>query len=784
MRASEAGGSKKIVGVIGEWVAVLARLAALTALSLLGGATLSACGAAAAHVDEDGYDLWLRYPLVSNAARLAEYQRAVSHVVMPDAVMPDAVTPDAVTPGVVVAKGVAAGDSSTLSVARQELARGLSGLLGREVPFAERQRSEGALVVGTPRSSEVVAALPAEWLAGLGAEGYVIRTTAVGGEPAIVIAANTDIGLLYGTFRFLRALQTSAPLDGLSITSKPRIAQRILNHWDNLDRSVERGYAGQSLWEWDNLPSVLSPRYRDYARANASIGINGTVLTNVNANAQVLTPAYLTKVRALADVFRPYGIRVYLTARFSAPLEIGGLGTADPLAPEVRAFWAAKATEIYGLIPDFGGFLVKANSEGQPGPQDYGRTHADGANVLADAVAPYGGLVIWRAFVYSSESPVDRIKQAYDEFNPLDGAFRSNVLVQAKNGALDFQPREPFHPLFGALPKTPVALELQITKEYLGQDTHLVFLGPMYEEVLRADTFAAGPGSTVAKVIDGSLHGYANTAIAGVSNIGTDRNWTGSQFNQANWYVFGRMAWDLDVTSAAVAEEWARATFSNDPFVLEPIKEMLLASHQAVVDYMTPLGLVHIMATGHHYGPGPWVSELSRPEWNPTYYHRADAKGIGFDRTASGSNAVAQYSLPVQQSFADRAGVPDAFLLFFHRVGWQETTRSGRTLWNELVHRYNEGVNGVREMRDAWSGLRGSVDRQRFEEVAAFLDIQADEARWWRDAALVYFQQFSGMPIPAQYEQPARSLAEYQAISLTCPPDRNKPRCPPVYLER
>jgi alpha-glucuronidase len=777
MRASEADASKGMVGMIRHFaVAGLGKWVVSVALSL---AMFPACGAAVTRVDEDGYDLWLRYPLVSNAARLDEYRRAVSHVIMPGAA-----TPGAVTPAVVATKSVLSGDLATLNVAREELARGLSGLLGREVPFVDRSQSGGALVVGTPQSSELVAALPAEWLAGLGAEGYLIRTTRVGHEPAIVVAANTDIGLLYGAFRFLRQLQTNAPLDDISITSRPRIKQRILNHWDNLDRSVERGYAGRSLWEWDSLPSVLSTRYRDYARANASLGINGTVLTNVNANAQVLTPAYLAKVQALANVFRPYGLRVYLTARFSAPLEIGGLDTADPLAPEVRAFWAAKAAEIYGLIPDFGGFLVKANSEGQPGPQDYERTHADGANALADAVAPYGGLVIWRAFVYSSESPVDRIKQAYDEFKPLDGAFRSNVLVQAKNGALDFQPREPFHPLFGALPKTPLALELQITKEYLGQDTHLVFLGPLYEEVLRADTFAAGPGSTVAKVIDGSLHGYANTAIAGVSNVGTDRNWTGSQFNQANWYVFGRMAWDPDVTSAEVAQEWVRATFSNEPRVVSGIEEMLLASHQAVVDYMTPLGLVHIMATGHHYGPGPWVSELSRPEWNPTYYHRADAGGIGFDRTASGSDAVAQYFSPVRQGFADRASVPDAFLLFFHHVGWQETMHSGRTLWDELVHRYSRGVSSVREMRDAWSRLEGEIDRERFEEVAGFLDIQADEARWWRDAALTYFQQFSKMPIPPQYEQPALSLAEYQALSLTCPADRDKPRCPPVYLGR
>ena len=364
------------------------------------------------------------------------------------------------------------------------------------------------------------------------------------------------------------------------------------------------------------------------------------MLNNVNADAQILTAQYITKVAALADAFRPYGIAVYLSARFSAPREIGGLSTADPLDTNVKNWWATKAQEIYTRIPDFGGFLVKANAEGQPGPQDYGRTHADGARTLADAVGPHGGIVMWRAFVYSS-STTDRIRQAYEEFKPLDGRFGANVLVQVKNGPLDFQPREPFHPLFGAMPSTPLALELQITKEYLGQDTHLAYLGPLYEEVLQADTYAKGQGSTVARVVDGSLHGYATTAIAGVANIGSDTNWTGSHFNQANWYVYGRMAWDPDISAATVADEWIRQTLSNDPAVVTPVTAMMMNSRQTLVDYMTPLGLAHIMASTHHYGPGPWVNDLSRPEWNPVYYHKADATGIGFDRTATGSNAVA-----------------------------------------------------------------------------------------------------------------------------------------------
>jgi len=444
----------------------------------------------------------------------------------------------------------------------------------------------------------------------------------------------------------------------------------------------------------------------------------------------------------------------------------------------VQQWWTDKANEIYTLIPDFGGFLVKANSEGQPGPQDYGRTHADGANMLADALAPHGGIVMWRAFVYAEDSTVDRIRQAYDEFKPLDGQFRSNVLVQPKNGPLDFQPREPFHPLFGGMPQTPLALELQVTKEYLGQDTHLAYLGTLYEEVLQADTYASGAGSTVARVIDGSLHGYSTTAMAGVANIGNDTNWTGSHFNQANWYVYGRMAWDPDLDAQTIADEWIRQTFSNDPVVVAPVTEMMIESREAVVNYMTPLGLAHIMASDHHYGPGPWVDDLSRAEWNPVYYHRADAEGIGFDRTASGSNAVEQYFAQVGQTFASRDSVPDEFLLFFHHVGWNEAMSSGRTLWEELVHRYSLGVDTVGAMRDSWNTVEGRIDSQRFNDVAGFLQIQHWEARWWRDACLQYFRQFANLSIPSGYAEPANPLSFYQ--SLTCPSDVTKPRCPSI----
>jgi alpha-glucuronidase len=698
--------------------------------------------------DEDGSELWLRYPEVSIPGRLAEYQVAFQQV-------------------------IDAGESPTLQVALNELVQGLSGLTGTAV-VVDATPAAGSVVLGTPESSSVVASLSLD-LTALGPAGYLVQAADVDGAPITVVAANTEVGVLYGSFALLRHLQSHRSLVNLSLTSAPKIERRILDHWDNLDGSIERGYAGRTLWDWDALPGTLSPRYADYARANASLGINGAVLTNINEDAQVLTSAYLDKVAALADVFRPYGIAVYLTARFTAPIEIGGLSTADPTDAGVQAWWADKAAEIYDKIPDFGGFRVKANSEGQPGPQDYGRTHAEGANMLADAVGPHGGIVLWRAFVYSEDSPVDRIRQAYEEFAPLDGQFADNVMIQVKNGPLDFQPREPFSPLFGAMPETPLALELQITKEYLGQDTHLAYLGPMYEEILKSDTFADGAGSTVARVIDGSLHSYAMTAIAGVANVGDDANWSGSHMNQANWYVFGRMAWDPDLTAAAVADEWVRQTFSNDPMLLTPVTEMLLGSYQALVDYMTPLGLAHIMGSDHHYGPAPWVDDLGRAEWNPVYYHRADAEGLGFDRTATGSNAVEQYFGAARDVFSDRATIPDDYLLFFHHVGWQETLGTGRTLWEELVHRYSSGVDAVGVMRNSWSSVEGRIDTQRFDEVADFLQIQHWEARWWRDACLEYFRTFANLDIPAGYAAPANALSYYQG--LDCPSDVTKPRC-------
>lgn len=703
---------------------VIARLLAglLLAAGLLGSAQA-----------EDGYDLWLRFrPLTGTALSQTETRLG----------------------------SIEAADANDTAVV--ELSRGLSGLLGKPVPVAKG----GKVLLGTV-NDPAIAALD---LGGLVPDGYIIRS--VGDRT--VIAGGSQTGLLYGVFHLLRLAQETAPLTALNVREVPKIDRRILNHWDNMDRYVERGYAGESIWDWHKLPDWKDPRYTDYARANASVGINGTVLNNVNANATILTRPYLEKVAALAAVFRPYGIKIYLTARFSAPKEIGGLPHADPADPAVAAWWKAKADEIYSIIPDFGGFLVKANSEGQPGPQDYGRTHADGANMLADAVAPHGGIVMWRAFVYSHETPDDRAKQAYTEFVPLDGKFRDNVLVQVKNGAIDFQPREPFHPLFGAMPKTPLMMEFQITKEYLGFATHLAYLAPMWKEVLDADTFRPKKGSTVAKVVDGSLDGHKLSAMAGVANIGSDRNWSGSTFDQANWYAYGRLAWNHDLTSEAIAREWAAATFGPDPAIVDPILSMMMPSHQAVVDYMTPIGLHHLMGRGHHYGPAPWVTGGPRADWTSVYYHRATKDGIGFDRTRRGTGAVDQYAKYWADRFDKVKTTPPEFLLWFHHVGWQEKLSTGRTIWAELLYRYGQGIGSVATMRRTWEGLRGKVDDARWQQTAAFLSIQQKEAQWWRDASVAYWQSINGLPLPPGEKAPPESLSTYQSLSFPFAPGDGK----------
>lgn len=593
-------------------------------------------------------------------------------------------------------------------------------------------------------------------------DGYTIKTV----KNTTVISSAKETGLLYGVYHILRLQQTKADFSNVDITEKPSFDLRMLNHWDNLDGTIERGYAGHSLWKWEDLPGKISPRYEEYARANASVGINATVLNNVNASPNMLREDYLKKVKIMADIFRPYGIKVYLSVNFSSPKVLGGLENSDPLNKNVQKWWKDKAAEIYKMIPDFGGFLVKANSEGQPGPQDYGRTHADGANMMADVLKPYGGMVMWRAFVYSP-SKEDRAKQAYLEFTPLDGQFRDNVIIQIKNGPVDFQPREAFNPLFGAMKKTPQMVEFQITQEYLGFSNHLVFLAPLFKETLDSDTYADGKGSTIAKVTDGSLRPARMTAIAGVANIGEDTNWTGHHFAQANWYAFGRLAWNHSLSSDQIADEWLKMTFTEDQKFVNPVKKIMLTSRETAVDYMMPLGLHHIFAGGHHYGPEPWGDyKGGRPDWSPVYYHQADAAGLGFDRTKTGSNAVSQYFPPLNEIYGNIKTTPENLILWFHHVPWDYQMKDGKIMWNELCFKYDSGVKEVRSYQNVWNSMKPYIDAERFSAVQEKLKIQQEDAVWWKDACLLYFQTFSKRPIPAEVEKPVHKLEDLKKIKL------------------
>ncbi|MBD2722395.1 alpha-glucuronidase family glycosyl hydrolase [Hymenobacter armeniacus] len=689
---------------------------------------LAVVAAAPRCVADDGYRLWLKYDRVADASRLAQYRAAAQFV-------------------------AASGGDAVLTTAAAELQRGLQGLLGQAVPrLAAPASTKRGILLAIDPSANVSGSSASR-------DGYQISAQGKN----LVVKGRSGAGVLYGVFALLRQLQTGQSVANLSLTSSPRIQYRLLNHWDNPNGTVERGYAGSSIWKWNELPQRLDPRYTDYARANASIGINGVAINNVNASARYLTAEYLDKVKALAGVMRPYGIRVYLSVFWAAPKVIGGLKTADPLDPQVQQWWKAKTDEIYRAIPDFGGFLVKANSEGEPGPQDYGRNHADGANMLATALGTHDGIVMWRAFVYKAGSD-DRFKQAYEEFKPLDGKFSPKVLVQVKNGPIDFQAREPFHPLFGAMPQTPLVLEVQITQEYLGMATHLVYLAPMFKECLDADTQTKGPGSTVARVVDGSLDQHRLSGIAGVANIGTDRNWTGHPMGQANWYAFGRLAWDYTLPSAAIAKEWTQMTLTREPKAVATIVELMDRSRDVYVRYTTPLGLHHIMGQNIHYGPEPWLAQAGRPDWTAVYYHKADSLGLGFNRTATGSNALALYSAGVQQQWGNPTTCPLNYLLWFHHVGWKQPLRTGRTLWNELVTRYYTGADSVTWMQQRWASVQPAVDPALHADVAARLAIQRREALWWRDACVLYFQTFSKQPIPAPFAPPTRTLADVKTL--------------------
>ena len=560
-------------------------------------------------------------------------------------------------------------------------------------------------------------------------DGFIIKND--------TIKACNDLGLLYGAYELLRLQKEDNPLlrskeFKRGIKSEPYYSLRLLNHWDNLDGSIERGYAGKSIF-WDKDQAKLSKnntqRLIEYARANASIGINGTVLNNVNASPKILTKPYLQEVKRIADILRPYGIRVYLSINFATPLALKQTKTADPLDKKVSDWWKKKAKEIYKLIPDFGGFLVKANSEGQPGPFDYNRSHADGANMLADALKPYGGIVMWRCFVYGAKHKgEDRVKQAVSEFQPLDGQFRDNVILQTKNGPLDFQPREPYSPIFDQIKQTPNMVELQITQEYLGQSRHLVYLAPMWREFF---VF---------------VHPNKLRAIAGVANIGDDANWCGHHFSQANWYAFGRLAWDPFLKSERIAREWLRQTFTLDKGFVEPMQRVMMESREACVNYMMPLGLHHIFSFDHHYGPEPDGFKAEYPiEWCPVYYHKADAKGIGFDRSSTGSDAVSQYREPLNKIYNDLESCPEEYLLWFHHVPWNYQMKSGLTLWQEMQEKYNSGVRDVERFCLIWDNMKPYFqnDMQRWNEVKARMDHQLENARKWRDVCLNYFGSFA-----------------------------------------
>ena len=578
----------------------------------------------------------------------------------------------------------------------------------------------------------------------LARDGYTIKSQ--GGKT--VIAASSDAGLLYGAYHLLRLQQTGKSCSNLDISEQPVYDLRILNHWDNPNGTVERGFAGRSIFLNPDLE-----RMKIYGRANASIGINGTVLNNVNAKPEALSAESLQKAKAIADQLRPYGIRVYLSINFASPIKLGGLKTADPLNAEVVDWWKEKVGEIYRLIPDFGGFLVKANSEGEPGPQDFGRSHADGANMLAGVLKPHKGIVMWRAFVYNPQSK-DRANQAYEEFMPLDGQFADNVIIQIKNGPIDFQPREPYSPLFTAMQKTPMMVEFQITQEYLGAANHLAYLAPMWTEFFSF-------------VKPASLK-----AMAGVANIGDDTNWCGHHFAQSNWYAFGRLAWNPALSPKEIAEEWLSQTFGRTEngelrTLSSQLVKLMLDSREACVNYMMPLGIHHIFAGGHHYGPEPWYQPQGvRADWTPPYYHRADSIGLGFDRTLKGSANVKQYPEDLCRLYNDINTCPENLLAWFHHVPWDRRMKSGRTFWEELCHKYDEGVRDTRRFLAVWDALQPFVDRQRFDEVQRKLRIQTRDAEWWRDACLLYFQTFSHRPIPQDMEHPIHNLDEMMKFRI------------------
>ncbi|WP_410590101.1 alpha-glucuronidase family glycosyl hydrolase [Amycolatopsis sp. lyj-23] len=750
--------------------------------------TTSVFGASAAQAsppgfpdDYDGSDLWLRYEPVADPGLLARYRTTLGAIVVENA---DRTKVHRHTANLSMAPGATEHlVESTLAAARDELVRGLRGLLGRSVPVRDGF-PDRAVVVGTPDSSPLVRRLvPARDLAPLGSDGYLIRSLCRDGHRSIVIAGNTDVAALYGTFAFLRRLQAEQPLTDLKLSSVPRINHRYLNYWE-----TERLYAGNNpagtgglngengaIFDFTatgastalNLPVILD-RYLVAARAMASVGINGITINNVNANSFYLTPAAIEQEAALADALRPYGIRLAVSINYAAPTDARFAPDTltreqlDPYSAQFRDWWTRRARQLQAAIPDFLGFTVKANSEGQPGPQDLGYDHGDGANGIAAAVAPLGMRIFWRTFVYNADVDADRLKRAYLEFGPIDaerqpdgttGRFAKNVFLQTKNGPLDYQAREPANPLFGRLAHTNQAIELQVTQEYTGQNTMLCYLGPLWEEVLKSDTFATGPDGRllphrlVGHVVDGTAQGHPDSAIVGVANFGNTDDLTGHHFAQANLYAFGRLAWDWTLDARGIAEDWVRLTWGNRDLAVRTIVAMMMGSREALAAYQTPLGVAHQFRSSDHYGPNP-AERLARDDWSPVYYNKADTAGLGYDRSPTGSGFTAQYFPVLAARYADIDTTPENLLMWFHHVPWDRRMRSGRIFWDELVLRYQTGVQYVSWMRRAWDALEPHVDARRFAEVKAKLAAHEADAGTWRDTCVGYWQQFSGRAIP------------------------------------
>lgn len=636
------------------------------------------------------------------------------------------------------------GESPILVSVQEELQRAVEGIYHGAVHFSKKIPDKGLVIASyneLPRRIRGVIDIRF-----LNREGYVIKKMG----DRVLITAKEEIGLLYGTFHWLRLVSSKSVPETIDIVENPKIKIRFLNHWDNPGKvppgqePVERGYAGGSIFEWNQLPEIQQ-RYIDYARLLASVGINGTVVNNVNTAKhglegwKLLTPEYLPKLKSLAEIFRRYGIKLYISVNYFSPIIIDDLPDADPLNPQVQKWWKDKVAEIYAEIPDFGGFLVKADSEGEPGPMKYGRNHAQGADVLANALEPFGGIVMWRAFVYSGknqELSEDRAFQAYQIFKPLDGAFPDNSLVQIKNGPIDFQVREPVSPLFGAMPGTNQLLELQITQEYTGWDKHVCYLLPQWKEILEFDTYSRGPGSTVASVVDGSLYGYEYSGVAGVSNVGDDYNWTGHYLAQANFYAFGRLVWNPDLSSQDITREWIRLTFGDDPIIEEVVSEILLTSWRTYENYTSPLG-VGLMTDLQHFYPDPE---------RRVNFHRANRYGVGYDRTmATGSGYTEQYADPVRSMYENIHTCPEEHLLFFHHVPYDHQLQSGKTVIQHIYDTHNEGVEKVKEYVRLWQSLEGRVDQRRFDHILERLIGQVDYARQWRDTINNYFEDLSGI---------------------------------------